>query len=146
MNNSSDEWFVIDDIEKFVESTRVLVFDSFADSSEKTVDELTIMLSELSSDEIEELDMVLTQSEAMGIAKTFLKKQINKTSKEERYLIHTKKYMEMIESFNSRLVSNLLSNLVNKGLVESAYDNESNDFIFWIKDDEQNKKEKPETD
>ena len=41
--------------------------------------------------------------------------------------------------------SKILNGLVNKGLVETAYDSESNDFIFWVKDDNK-KEEKPETD
>ena len=44
---------------------------------------------------------------------------------------------------NSRMISNLLNGLVSKGLVESSYDSELNDFVFWIKDEN---KEKPETD
>jgi hypothetical protein len=42
------------------------------------------------------------------------------------------------------MVSNILNSLVNKGLVETAYDAEANDFIFWVSDE--NKKENPETD
>lgn len=41
----------------------------------------------------------------------------------------------MIETFNSRMVSNMLNNLVNKGVLETAYDSESDDFIFWTKND-----------
>ena len=45
------------------------------------------------------------------------------------------------------MVSNILNQLVNKGILESAYDEKSNDFIFWLKEsigDEE--KNKPETD
>jgi hypothetical protein len=42
------------------------------------------------------------------------------------------------------MVSNLLANLSRQGLVESAYDESLNDFVFWAKDE--NNKEKPETD
>ena len=41
---------------------------------------------------------------------------------------------------NHRMTSNILNNLVNKGLVETGYDGNSNDFIFWIKDE--NKEDK----
>lgn len=144
---SQDEWFIIDDIDKFVESTRVLVFDSFGGENQKSSDELAMLMSDLEQSEIDELDQTLTQSECILIAKKFIQKQTNKQSKKERYLISNKQYLEMIESFNARMISNLLNNLVNKGLVESAYDSESNDFIFWIKDNaEENKEQKPETD
>jgi hypothetical protein len=42
------------------------------------------------------------------------------------------------------MVSNMLNNLVNKGMIETGYDDETNDFIFWIKDENEN--QAPETD
>jgi len=44
-------------------------------------------------------------------------------------------FLSIIESLNDRMVSNLLNSLVNRGLVETAYDAEENDFVFWVKDD-----------
>jgi hypothetical protein len=38
------------------------------------------------------------------------------------------------------MVSNILNSLVNKGVLDSAYDDEQNDFIFWVKEE----KQKPE--
>ena len=58
-------------------------------------------------------------------------------NKKTMYVISEKKYMAMIESFNERLVSNMLKNLTQIGLLESAYDSELNDFIFWIKEQDQ---------
>ena len=40
------------------------------------------------------------------------------------------------------MISNILSGLVNKGLVDTAYDSQSNDFVFWVKEDDT---KKPET-
>jgi hypothetical protein len=43
------------------------------------------------------------------------------------------------------MVSNILTKLVSDGIIESAFDTEKNDFIFWVKEqDDQNSK--PETD
>ena len=78
-----------------------------------------------------------------------MEKQTNKITKKERYIISTKNYLEMIESFNARMISNLLSHLVSQGFIESAFDTEANDFIFWMKDnaeENKNKEQKPETD
>jgi hypothetical protein len=144
---SKPQWFIIDDIEKFIESTRILVFDSFGETNEKKLDELAYTLDELDSDEIGELNLILSQEECKIIATEYLLKQKHKTKKTIRYLITDKKYMSMIESFNSRMISNLLNNLVNKGMLDTAYDAETNDFIFWVKEDaEETKKQKPETD
>jgi len=132
--NFDNEKFIIDDIDKFIESTRVLVFNSFGKPEENQVDELSFLLSELDNEEINELNDVLTQHECEIISREFVKKEINKKTKTVRFSISTKKYMDMIESFNSRMISNMLHNMVNKGLLETAYDAESNDFIFWIKE------------
>lgn len=142
---SENEWFIIDDIEKFVESTRVLVFDAFGNENKKSTDDLALLLSDLEDSEIEELEETISQAECLVIAKNYLQKQYNKKSKEERYVISTNKYMEMIESINARMVSNMLTHLASKGLIESAYDTEANDFIFWVKD-AKNENQKPETD
>ena len=140
-----NEWFIIDDFDKFVESTRVLVYDAFGNENKKNIDELSMMLSDLDESEIEEVDKTLTQAECIVMAKEFVEKQINRKTKKIRYLISNKQYMNMIESFNARMVGNLLNDLSNRGLIESAYDTEANDFIFWLKD-EKPQDEKPETD
>jgi hypothetical protein len=44
---------------------------------------------------------------------------------------------------NGRLVSNLLASLASKGLVESAYDEKLDDFVFWVNEE---KNENLETD
>lgn len=141
-----NEWFIIDDISQFIESTRVLVFNAFGKTNETQLDELSFFLSELPKEEIDELNQTLTQDECLSISKNFIRKELNKKTKKIRFVINTKKYMEMIESFNSRMISNMLNNLVNKGVLESAYDSEANDFIFWVKDNDKKQNEKPETD
>jgi hypothetical protein len=144
--SKNNEWFIIDDLERFVESSRVLIFDSFGKNDSTNIDELSIMLNDLPKEEVEELNTVLTQEECIVIAKPFMRLEKHKRTQELRYIISSKKYMEMLESFNSRMVSNLLNNLVNRGILDSAYDSECDDFIFWVKDeDDQEQKETPET-
>ena len=142
---SENEWFIIDDLEKFIESTRVLVFSAFGEENEKSADELALFLSDLKDNEAKELEQTISQAECLSIAKNYLKKQYHKVSKKERYIISTDKYMEMMESINARMISNMLTHLASKGLIESAYDTEANDFIFWVKDDKE-ENQKPETD
>jgi hypothetical protein len=140
-----DEWYVIGDLNKFIESTRVLVFDIFGNTNQQDIDELSLLLSDLSEEEKQEIDTVLSQQECEVLAKDFITTEVNKKTKKYRYTLSNKKYMEMIECFNSRMISNMLNTLVNKGLLETAYDNESNDFIFWVKNNETSQ-EKPKTD
>lgn len=140
------EWFIIDDLDKLVESTRVLVFDQFNKTNEDMGDDITLFMNELSIEEVEELDQVLSQQECLSIAKSLVKVQTNRKTKKIRYVLNDKQYMEMIESFNSRMISNILHGLVKKGIVDSTYDPELNDFVFWLPDNDEKENQKPETD
>jgi hypothetical protein len=140
------ETFIVDDLNKLVEATRVLVFDNFGKTNKEEQDELSFLMTDLGSDDIDELNVVLTQEECMIIANGFVRPQINKKTKQIRYIITNGEFMEMVESFNSRMISNLLNNLVNKGVLETAYDEKCNDFIFWMKDENETNDQKPETD
>lgn len=144
MSSINDDWFIIKDFEGFIESTRALVFNSFGNDKDKTDKDDFIM--SVSDKDKEELDKILSYDESLTIIIGFLKKEKHKTSNKIRYLVNDSSFMNIIYSLNDRMTSNILNGLVNKGLVETAYDSESNDFIFWVKDDNKNKQEKPETD
>jgi hypothetical protein len=122
-------WYEIPDIDQFIESTRVLVFDHFGKKAQSQ--SIRYFLKDLSAEEAEEINSVLTQKECMVISQKYI------TNKKNINTINDKKYFEMIEAFNTRLVSNLLQNLVSKGLIESAFDTNINDFVFWTKTSEE---------
>lgn len=132
--------YIIKDIDNFVLSSRAMVFNNFGKNQDNLSDDL---IQDVKIEELEEFNQVLSQEESMIIAKSVIKKQINKKTKQTRYIVTDDSFMEMIMLLNDRMVSNMLNGLVNKGLLETAFDTESNDFIFWIKDEN---KEKPETD
>lgn len=136
------KWFIIEDLDKFIESTRVIVFDGFG-SDTKAVEDIANNLSQLSDSERAELEESLSQEECILMSKQFIRTQKHKLRDETRLLMSNKDFHKMIEVFNVRLVSNLLNCLVKRGLLDTAYDNESNDFIFWVKE---NENEKPKTD
>lgn len=136
------DWFVIKDLEQFIETTRSLVFNSFGDNKNKNWDELKL---DVLDSEKEELDTILSHEECLNIAKDILRTQTNKKTLEKRYLVSDESYYMFVDSLNQRMVGNLLQGLVSKGLVETAFDNETNDFIFWVPD-ENNKKNNPKTD
>lgn len=131
----NNEWYEIIDISKFIESTRVLVFDSFGKNLDHKEDSSKMILDikDLSKQDRDELDLILSQEECLIMSKDY----IRKTRKGCR--INDKKYMEMIECFNGRMVSNMINNLANKGFLEVAYDEKLNDFVFWVKDDTKDK-------
>lgn len=131
---SNNSWFIIDDFDGFVDSSRSLVFKFFGENDESLTKELGLSSVSLSKEELKELNQTLTFDESAAIIKNKAKKQINKKTKEIKYCINDKLLMEIIEDLNSRLVSNMLSSLVSKGILDSAFDSDQNDFVFWIKE------------
>lgn len=129
--------FMIKHLKEFIDTSRYLVFNSFGSKEQ----DISI---DINPQDKEELDQILSYSESISVCKNFIKKQRNKITAETRYIIDEKSYFAMISALNDRLVSNLLNSLVNKGLIETAYDEKANDFIFWCaKNDKEQKK--PET-
>lgn len=135
MKHDKDDWYIINDFESFIDSTRALVFNNFANQKTDSVNEVSL---DVIPEEQEELDRILSHSETTLIAKEILKKQTNKINKKIRYLVSDDKYQKLIEALHHRMIGNLLHSLVNKGLIESSFDEEVNDFVFWIKDDKEN--------
>ena len=145
MKDQNEPWFYINDLEGFVDNSRQLVFKFFGQSNEIADDSLTASLASLGDLDQEELDKTISNEEATVIIKNRAKIQINRKSKQKRYCINDEILQLIIEDLNSRMVSNILTKLVADGVIESAFDTEKNDFIFWVKEeDDQNSK--PETD
>ena len=134
------EWFIVKDVDALVESARALVYNNFG-TWETSEDDTPVDEMLIKQEEKEEFDKLLSPEESKVIVTQILKKQKHKTTQKLRYLVSDDLFISIIQIINDRMVSNTLANLVSKGLVESAYDSELDDFIFWVKDEE-----KPETD
>ena len=140
MDSINEEWFIINNIDDLTNSVRALVFNNFGKSTEPEVqdkedDVVNNLLFELDPNDQKELDSVLSYSESLIIVKQHIKKQIHKKTDKIRYVMNNDMFLKIIQSLNDRMVSNLLNSLVNRGLVETAYDAEDDDFIFWVKED-----------
>lgn len=131
MNNN--EWFLIKDLESFVNHSRKLVFSIYGNKEDDTK-EIDIFL-ELCIEDKEELDNVLSFDESLRIVKSFAKQRRNKKTKIIKYAVNDDIYFEILKSLNDRMTSNILNSLVNKGAIETAYDSELDDFIFWVKEE-----------
>lgn len=128
------DWYKINDLVGFINHARELVFKSFGQVNEMSDDELTSTLSELGPKDKDELNRILTYDECLVIAKNLIKIKTSKKTKKESYYVNDIILTQMLESFNSRMVSNILAKLVSDGLLDSAFDTEKNDFIFWTVD------------
>jgi hypothetical protein len=140
------QWFFINDFDDFVDHSRSLVFKFFGAVNAIADDSLTSSLAELTKEELNEMDETLTHEESAIIIKNHAKKQVNRKTKEIRYCLTDRILQSIIEDLNSRMVSNILNALVNKGVLDSAFDTDQNDFIFWVKDENNKQNQKPETD
>lgn len=138
---SDDEWFAVTDIDGLVTSARTLVYNNFGEWDSKDEDEIVDSMI-TKPDNQNEFDELLTQEESTIIVRSLLKKQRHKTTGEIRYLISDSSFYDILQQLNDRLVSNTIASLVQKGLVESAYDSEIDDWVFWVNKNN----EKPETD
>ena len=139
--------FEIRDIDEFTESARRIVFSSFGKANEETKDDFTDLLDRLSEEEEAEMNDILSYKESKLIVESLVHIKTHKKTKKSKYIVSEKIFSDILEALNARLVSNMLSNLTKKGLIESAYDDELNDFVFWIQEDDQEKKQnnkKPE--
>jgi hypothetical protein len=139
MDSTNSDWFIVKDIDELTNSARAIVFNNFGkkstSESKEATDSVDDLLLEVDPKDQKELDETLSYSESLIIVKQHIKKQIHKKTDKIRYIMNDKMFLAIIESLNERMVSNLLNSLVNKGLVETAYDDEDDDFIFWVKED-----------
>ena len=133
--DDGDMVYVVSDIDKFVDQTRKIVFGCFGEQDEITDENMDGLISQLSETDIEELDKTLSHEECMVILHTHVEPKMTRRKK-KKYIITQENFNNIIEDFNSRLVSNLLQQLVAKGLIETSFDSEENDFVFWVKDNE----------
>ena len=145
------EWFTIIDLEAFVDSTRVLVYELFGNESKRkdkneNIAKTNTDYKKLTKTEKEEINECLTYQESLLISKDFLKERIDKKLKQKKYIISEKRYLSFLESLNARLVSNMLSKMVKQDLLDSAFDEESNEFIFWLKEENNEKDKNTKTD
>lgn len=144
IRKTMDHWFIINDLDEFTDKARAIVYNNFGAWDNKT--DLDVLIDNVKSENQEEFNKVLSHQESLVIIKENVKKEKNKKTKKIRYILSEKIFTDIIYMLNDRMVSNIVSGLVQKGLIETAFDDESNDFVFWVKDTNENTEEKPETD
>jgi len=143
MHNS--EWYIVPNLSDFTYKARAMVYNNYGNWDENV--ELEQLMSDISEQEKEDFEKMLSHQESLVIVKEKIKKERNKKTGKIRYVLNDEIFVEIVAKLNDRLTSNIMSSLVKKGLVETAFDEEKNDFVFWVADNEdKNKIEKPETD
>jgi hypothetical protein len=123
-------WYEITNMEEFVSSLRIIILDSFYENEFKNaaISNFTNLIKTKKDD----IEKSLTIQETHSIIKPMLKKI--KTKGAEEYNISRKDFKKTLNDLNKRVVSNILISLAAEGLIESGFDEEKNDFIFWMKE------------
>lgn len=133
-----EHWLEITDIKKLTNFSRKLIFNSFNESPD-TIKlenaEFFTLIENMSDSELTELESILPYKESEMIIKSFIKTKKHKKTSKIIHLMKESNYGKVLEDLNQRMVSNIIRNLVSKGVVETAFDEEKNDFVFWIKED-----------
>ncbi len=137
----SSGWLEVVNLKKLIDFSRRVVYYNFDDENEHLSDfdfmeKLDTL--EYSAEENTEMDQVLPYSESEAIFAEYLTRRTSPGAKKNAWFIKDEDYNTILEALSSRMVSNIVRNLVNKGLVESAFDSEKNDFVFWVKGSDDN--------
>lgn len=133
---SQEKMLEIQNLDQLVDWSRKLVYCSFGNKEEDRDIETAMLEAELleeDAESTEELNQVLPLNESITLIKSYLVKKKRKSNQEIVFFISDDDYHVFLEDLNRRLVSNLIGSLVKKGVLDSAFDDERNDFIFWVK-------------
>ena len=124
-------WLEVVNLEKLINFSRKLVYYNFDNKSEELNDkDFLDKISKIETQSEPEIEEVLPYNEIESIFEQYIKKKIHKKTKKRAWFIMEEDYDTVLKQMNERMVSNIVRNLVKKGLVESAFDSEQNDFVF----------------
>lgn len=134
MDKNNRTWLEIYNVSQFADYLRKVVYLNFRDSTEDDDTDISKCFNQLTDEEKKELNNCLTLNESEVIVKENSRRMKHKKTKQTVYLMNNNILNKLLENLNQRLVSNIISSLVSKGLLESAYDEKEDDFVFWIAD------------
>ena len=128
-NNDDDNWYEIYDLTAVVDFIRKLVYDSFSDPvdyNDIEQNEMGMLDIKLTTEETQELNKLLSIEECLSVVKPRLK-----PTKDNTYLLNGNIFEQMVYDINGRMISNTMRSLVERDLLEVAFDDNKNDFVFW---------------
>lgn len=127
--------YEITDDETFILTLRDSLIESY-ETQMQSSGEIDKDLMKLVQEKNEDVECYFTIEEAKSIASPIIEsiKNRNKSIGINKNLISHKQFIKILHAFNQRIVSNILLELSKEGLIESGFDDEANDFIFWVKD------------
>lgn len=133
------EWLEISNLPKFTDYIRKMIYINF--NEENAESDIQDCFQQLESEEKQEINEVLSLRECIEIVKENCKKFRHKKTKKLKYVIDSNAFDEILHKVNQRMISNIISALVSRGLLDSAFDEEKNDFVFWVAQQDNEKEE-----
>lgn len=127
-NEDYETMYTMRNPDEFINQIRRLVFAGFG-IKDLGEDELQTLIQNIDE---EEMNRTISFEECKVIAMEYLEPK--KIRRRVKYFLTEENFTNLVEAINSRLVSNLITELVDDGQLESAWDSEANDFIFWVAD------------
>ena len=132
-----EEWMEVVNVDKLTDFTRKVIFHNFDNQNNMLSDEEFLeKVKRIKNEDSEEMERLLPFKEVKLILKSFLKKRRNKKTQEVKLFMKEGDYDKILLEFNQRMISNIVQGLVKKGVLETAYDDEKNDFVFWVKNNQ----------
>ena len=138
-NDSDSDWLEISDMNEFTDYVRKMIYINFSD--EEPDSDIQECFQNLGEAEKKEINEVLSLEECVTIVQENARKFKHKKTKEVKYIMDSDSFDLIILSMNQRMISNIIQGLTSRGFLDSAFDEEKNDFIFWVA---QNKKDSEE--
>ena len=121
--------YVIKDLGQFAVYIRKISLHKFFETN-------TVVDDEFSSSFLKEKENIKNDDEIISIKEVEnIIFSLARENNEEELLLNDKILYNIIEAINERIVTNLLNILASKDIVESAFDEKVNDFVFWIKEE-----------
>ena len=133
-DNDDDSWMEVLNLDKLADFSRRIVYSNFDEDNDKYSDEEFLDIvgeMKLNKENYEELEQLLPIKETTLILKSLC--IVKNRKKRTVYLIKEIDYDEFLVQLSQRMISNIILGLVKKDLVETAWDDEKNDFVFWVK-------------
>ena len=127
-----DDWLEVSNSQKLIDFSRKLVYYNFDETTEGMDDAAFLeKIDNIQNDYDPEMDVLLPFDECEIIFSSF-------TFLNDKLLYITDDdYDTFLMQMNRRMISNIVQGLVKKGVLHTAFDNEKNDFIFWVKTEEE---------
>ena len=129
---------MISNLEDLINFSRNVIYNNLGECEETDAEEFFEKIKTMTQENKDELDRILPYKECKIIMKEFTIRKRNKNTKKTALFMRESDYNKVLEELNQRMVSNIISNLVSKDILEMAFDEEKNDFVFWVKQSGEN--------